>query len=665
MIKKSFYSNHAIPLFILVLGSVLRFYKLGEIPFTHDEFSALLRTQHTSFSNLIEFGVKGDGHPAGLQVLLYYLVKWFGFNNFLVKLPFVILGILSIFLVYKIAKTWFNETTALLSATFLATLQFPIMYSQIARPYISGVFFCLLLVFFWDKYIFRSIKKVSLYLLGFTISAILCSYNHYFSLLFVAIIGIIGVLFIDKKRILFYLLSGLVIFMAFIPHLKITLDAISIGGLEWLGKPKASFLLDFFKMAFHSYYLIIFIFISIGILSFRFPDATAHNKKFTFISILLFITSYLAGHIYSVVSKPVLQFSVLIFSFPFLLIFLFSFIKELSFKFNLILVIVFSSAISISLIFEKKHYTHFYISGFSEILKENNTQINIYSDNLTSLILSSTTITKYYLEHNPCLYPPELRKLILNELKNTKSNQFAIGITDQQIFGLLSENNTISDLEAFISELKSDYLYLGWAHNFPNKLFEVIPIYYPYLIEQKGFFNSETYLFSRNKGDSVRAYKPYFNSINNFSDKSTKYWSSSENLSPTNYCSESISEYIDKNTEFSSVFSSDFKDIIKNPSDHIFISVNIYTTRPDISALLVCSVEKNNKPIQWNASPLLNFCNSENTWQKVNLNVQLHDVRFLWNKKIKIYIWNPNNDEFYIDDFSVNVYSGNKNRYSY
>ena len=47
-------SNKVALLFILVLASALRFYKLDLIPFTHDEFSALFRTQFDSLSELIK-----------------------------------------------------------------------------------------------------------------------------------------------------------------------------------------------------------------------------------------------------------------------------------------------------------------------------------------------------------------------------------------------------------------------------------------------------------------------------------------------------------------------------------------------------------------------------------------------------------------------------------
>ena len=57
---------------VLVLAAVLRLYHLTQIPFANDELSALYRLQFPSFKTLITQGVMPDGHPALVQVFLYY-----------------------------------------------------------------------------------------------------------------------------------------------------------------------------------------------------------------------------------------------------------------------------------------------------------------------------------------------------------------------------------------------------------------------------------------------------------------------------------------------------------------------------------------------------------------------------------------------------------------
>jgi 4-amino-4-deoxy-L-arabinose transferase-like glycosyltransferase len=140
-------------IFILVIASVLRLWDLFSIPFTYDEFSAVFRTRFNDFSTLIDDGVKIDPHPAGVQIFLFYWVNWFGEIAWIVKLPFILCGIYSVYLTYKLGKLWFPETTALLAMASMATLQYPVMYSQIARPYAMGMLTCVGMGYCWSKII--------------------------------------------------------------------------------------------------------------------------------------------------------------------------------------------------------------------------------------------------------------------------------------------------------------------------------------------------------------------------------------------------------------------------------------------------------------------------------------------------------------------------------
>ncbi|HPT10572.1 MAG TPA: glycosyltransferase family 39 protein, partial [Bacteroidales bacterium] len=193
--KEIFSTDHILLALILLAGGILRGYHWQEIPFTHDEFSALIRTQFPTFRALIEKGVMPDGHPAGVQVFLYYWTDLFGTSEWIVKLPFQVMGLLSVALIYKIGKTWFSATTGLVAAAFLSFLQFPVMYSQIARPYASGLFFSLLMVLCWTFVLFIPERKKILTRAGYVIAASLCTYNHHFSMLFAAMAGVTGLFF--------------------------------------------------------------------------------------------------------------------------------------------------------------------------------------------------------------------------------------------------------------------------------------------------------------------------------------------------------------------------------------------------------------------------------------------------------------------------------------
>ena len=130
--KKAFLHNRNLALIILVLltAAVLRLMYLSGFSFSNDELSALYRVQFDRFSDLVSKGFYVDGHPGGVQVFLYYWVKWFGMSEVAVRLPFALAGILSVFMTYRVGKRWFSENTGIYAALLVAVLEFP---TSIAR----------------------------------------------------------------------------------------------------------------------------------------------------------------------------------------------------------------------------------------------------------------------------------------------------------------------------------------------------------------------------------------------------------------------------------------------------------------------------------------------------------------------------------------------------
>lgn len=236
---------------ILVIAFLLRFFDLFNIPFTHDEFSTLFRTNFSSYNDLIEKGVKIDAHPAGLQVFLYYYKQVFGTSESAIKIPFLLFGLLSVYLVFEIYRNWFNLTLAYVASAFVATIQFTVMYSQIARPYSSGLFFVLVCVFCWGK-LFLEKKNNIKYYLFYALSGVLCLYNHHFSALMFALISFTALFFLSKNQVLKFIISLIAVGLLYLPHIHVFFAQLRLGGLsEWLNKPTPYFLIDYLKYVFH------------------------------------------------------------------------------------------------------------------------------------------------------------------------------------------------------------------------------------------------------------------------------------------------------------------------------------------------------------------------------------------------------------------------------
>lgn len=363
-------------LLIILIGIILRFWNYTNMPFMHDELSALSRLEFDSLRDVVKYGVMlGDTHPAGVQVFLYFWTMIGGTGEMWVKLPFITSGIVSIWLSYKIGKLWFNGTTGLLTATMIASTQLFVLYSQIARPYSSGLLLTLAMVYMWSLYFFKERKHQ--YLILYIVFSVMAAYNHYFSLLFVAIVGFSSVLFIkERKEYLTFLVAGITIFIFYIPHLNIFFtqfekgDTVGVGG--WLEKPEPVFLWDYinYMLQFSIWNWLCFgiamvlLFIGKSRLA-SFDDSI--KKRATLL--LWFLLPIIAGYTYSIIKTPVIQYSTLLFSTPYIYMLLFSFNKNVKSVILSIAVFLLITANTFALIKERQHYDIFYRQPYDELYK--------------------------------------------------------------------------------------------------------------------------------------------------------------------------------------------------------------------------------------------------------------------------------------------------------
>lgn len=626
-------SNQTILIIIIIIGALLRLYNYNIAPFTLDEFSALFRTNFDSFSELIDKGVKIDGHPAGIQVFLFYWVKLFGYSEWVVKLPFLAFGILSIYLIYLIAKDWFNETVGLVSAAFIASLHFSIIYSLIARPYISGLFFSLAMVYFWTKLIKQPNSHFYRNSILFVVFTSLCAYNHHFSLLFAGIVGVSGLFLIDRKFLVKYALCGVFVVLLYLPHIPVFIYQLNVGGVEeWLGKPKKEFIVDFvyYIFNFSTYVLAVAIAISIWGL-FKNKIQNFSLKKYLLFS-TFFLLPILIGYFYSVFYNAVLQFSVLIFSFPFILFLIFGHLKNQKSSTNLILVIVILTTNIFSLIYERQHYTLFYNSIYEHIFTD--CQSLKKDNNTIFLIDSDEKICSYYY------------------------NKLGIDSNFIQINSFEDESQLIEYLENNISS--KDKLYFGSISYVKPLIFPILNNYYPSIEWQKDYVGGTTYLLSNKKNT-----KENIISIQNFDDPDLPYW---KNIHPE-YITDTVAFslkncfYVHNDNEWGPSYTRNLDEIVKNKKDFIDISVRVKSSEKIKEAQLVSQLQSNGVVIDWRSSSFEVFYNpkdSLNYWYTVYHSIKLTDIYLNYPKiELMINVWNVNKEAFYLDDFKITLRKGN------
>ncbi|NES82023.1 MAG: phospholipid carrier-dependent glycosyltransferase [Moorea sp. SIO2B7] len=146
-------------LIIVAIAAILRLLFLGTIPngfFTDEASNAYdaysigetLRDQYGEFLPL--FAKSANSYPESLYIFISVpFIKIFGLNEFGARFPAALIGILTIPILYYLAKEFFNQRVALIAALFLAISPWHIQFSRIAfRAIIFPLLFCISLIFF-------------------------------------------------------------------------------------------------------------------------------------------------------------------------------------------------------------------------------------------------------------------------------------------------------------------------------------------------------------------------------------------------------------------------------------------------------------------------------------------------------------------------------------
>lgn len=162
---------------IFIIGAALRVYELtGQSMWADETFIANSLKLNTS--EMIHFLWFNENHP---PFYLFVMKGWsfvFGISDGSLRAFSVIIGVVSIFLLYMLVKLLWDEKIALISAAFLAISPFAIYYSQEARHY--GLWFalsCLSFYYFFQTFFFG--KKC--YLRWAFVTAF-CLYTHVYSI---------------------------------------------------------------------------------------------------------------------------------------------------------------------------------------------------------------------------------------------------------------------------------------------------------------------------------------------------------------------------------------------------------------------------------------------------------------------------------------------------
>jgi hypothetical protein len=457
---------------ILFVGFILRFTISIIHSYSNDELSAISRLRFDNFNDLVSIGVKtGDMHPAGVQFFLKFWSSLFGTSELALRFPFVIFGTLSILILFLIGKKWFSRKAGLIAALFLATLYFPVINAEFARPYSIGLLLMLSIVMLWYDVLF---DKSSSWLraIGLGLLYAMAMYTHYFLFVCIAVVGITGLFFLNKQNFKFYLLAAGIGVVLFLPHVSITVYHLSVGGLEWLAPPGPWWLFEFLYFAFNSDWILIAVLIAllvVGVFTKRNFNEYLQERKY--LPVVLFLGIFLTGFVLSYAVTPLLKFPVMLFAFPFFLLA----IGQLYARFlpDRAWTILISLLLLYSTIFHQQLYKPVHYGLFKELSAKIIEWEDMYgADNMYKIVnVNNARYLNFYSQQ-------EGREIDLD-------------------WSSLEYHTTDSIREALVNR-KEEYCIVGYSarHTLPQ-VFEYAKEFYPVVVDKVRYNNSTLYLLKR------------------------------------------------------------------------------------------------------------------------------------------------------------------------
>jgi hypothetical protein len=604
----------------------------------YDELSAWARTDFPGFHGLIEKGVKVDGHPAGIQVFLFYWRMIVGDSEAAFKFPFLVMGVLSIWMLFRIGKKWFNNTVGYMVASFVAVIQYMVMYSQIARPYVSGLFFSLMMVWCWSNFLFSEPgKRKNTHVAGFILFAALCSYDHYFSLLFAFIVGVTGLFFLKKENWKQYLVSCAIIILLFIPHVSITIYQLGVGGVGgWLAKPSPHFFIDYWNYIFHFSWLFKGLAIILIVMSFIFYDQPGKEKhRFRLIAAVWFLTPLLIGYFYSVYRNAVLQYSVLIFTFPYLLVILFSFYKNLKPVYNYAIVALILVTGITTLVFTRHHYDLFYRQPVEQLVKNAiQTTHELKGKSIAGSINEPRKYAGYYLQ-----------KFDANDTWNYWPEQ-KLYSTQQQ--------------RAYLDTLKADYFMAG---NLPGEFMMLVRKKFPYEIKSEKGFTYHFSCFAKTPIDYPAINESVFRDSLNLR-KPGKRWEVNAAMIRLDTIEGMPVLTFDTGHEFGLKFAASLDSITNSAHNILNISMKTGDLHTSNQAVMVVSIDEGNKNYLYHEKLITDYADISGVNAEVIYSIGLRDLGFdISGKTLSVYTWNKSKDVFEIRSMTMEIETGNPEIY--
>jgi hypothetical protein len=225
-------------LFVLIgLGAFLRL-PLTFLGLWRDEAATILNVQGETIAAFSNHVLVYENSPPGFFLLMGLWIRCFGMNDWVVKLPAMVIGLLLIPAVYLLGKTVSSRQVGLMAAAFVALAPPTVFYSQEIRPYgLVALLVTLVMVFYGRLLKGNGANRRDWIALVLSLAGAM--YVQYTGLVFGVCLGVmtIGVWFYRWRRgsafpIGKFAIAGGGVFGLYLPWLTVFLGQIQ-GGLSY------------------------------------------------------------------------------------------------------------------------------------------------------------------------------------------------------------------------------------------------------------------------------------------------------------------------------------------------------------------------------------------------------------------------------------------------
>jgi len=187
----------------LLLAVGLRAYRLGYQSLWADEITTLLNSSG-SLHQVIFHPVINSNIPPLYYMVIHGMLK-FGSDEYLLRLPSVAFGSISIVVFFLIVRNWLGRNIGLTSMVLITISPFHVWYSQEARPYMLLLLLALLSVLLVQSLLHD--PKNGWVRIGFVLTSAAMFYCHTVAIAFIAFLAAYVALASSREDFKFWLLN--------------------------------------------------------------------------------------------------------------------------------------------------------------------------------------------------------------------------------------------------------------------------------------------------------------------------------------------------------------------------------------------------------------------------------------------------------------------------